>query len=161
MSATTSTTQPFRWYISVAVVLLIFAVIAYQSTRVAQDTTTYNQDQAKLRLEKLNKLRATDQKTLTTPDWVDQDKGIVHIPINEAMIQEVALLKAKPVAMGREIPGAVAPAPANVPAPNAPSGQASNTPAPSTPATNAAPTGTAPASTNAPGDSINAAPKEP
>jgi hypothetical protein len=151
MSAATSTTQPFRWYISVAVVLLIFAVIAYQSTRVAQDTTTYDQDQAKIRLEKLEKLRAADEKTLTTADWVDKDKGIVRIPIDEAMSQEVALLKAKPVAMGVEIPGAVAPAPA---APAAPA-------APSTPATNAAPTGMAPASTNAPTASTNAAPTEP
>jgi hypothetical protein len=150
MSATTSTTQPFRWYISVAVVLLIFAVIAYQSTRVAQDTTTYDQDQARLRLEKRDKLRASDQKTLTTADWVDQDKGIVHIPIDEAMTQEVTALKAKPVAMGAEIPGAVAPAPA---APAAPAASA--------PATNAAPTGTAPASTNAPPATTNAAPTEP
>ena len=107
MSAATSTTQPFRWYISVAVVLLIFAVIAYQSTRVAQDTTTYDQDQAKIRLEKLEKLRAADEKTLTTADWVDKDKGIVRIPIDEAMTKEIDTLKAQQPAAGCEIPGTV------------------------------------------------------
>jgi hypothetical protein len=149
MSAATPTTQPIRWYISVAVVLLIFVVIAFQSTRVAHDTTTYDDDQAKIRLGKLEKLQASDEKTLTTADWVDKDKGVVRIPINEAMTEEVALLKAKPVAMGAEIPGAVAAAPASAPAPSA-----------AAPATNA-PTGTAPASTNAPTASTNAAPTEP
>jgi len=133
MSTATTTSTPIRWYASVAGVLLIFAVIAFQSSRVAKDTTGYDEDQARLRAEKLAKLQAADEKTLTTADWVDKDKGIVRIPIDEAMTQEVALLQAKPVAAGTEIPGAAAPA---APAPAPASAPAATPPA----STNAAPT---------------------
>jgi hypothetical protein len=142
MSTETQTTFPFRWYISVAFVLFIFVIVAIHSSRVAEDTTGYDDDQAKLRSEKLAKLLAADQKTLTTADWVDKDKGIVRIPIDEAMSQEVALLKAKPVAVGSEIPGAVAPAAPAAPATN-------SAPAAATPNAAPAASGTPPASTNA------------
>jgi len=128
-------------------VLFIFALVAFQSSRIAQDTTGYDDDQAKLRAEKLAKLQAADQKTLTTADWVDKDKGIVRIPINEAMTEEVSVLQAKPVGMGREIRGVMAPAaPAAAPATNS-----APAPASSGATTNAAPAagGTPPASTNA------------
>jgi hypothetical protein len=154
MSTAPQPTFPFRWYISVAVVLFIFVIVAIHSSRVAHETTGYDEDQARIRTEKLQKLQAADTKTLTTADWVDKDKGIVRIPIDEAMVQEVPVLKAKPLAMGGEIPGAVAPAPA-APAPAATaSGRASDNAA--HPAT-----GTSPASTNAPSASTNAAPTEP
>jgi hypothetical protein len=153
MSATTTQpTHPIRWYISVAVVLFIFVLVAFQSSRVAQDTTGYDEDQAKIRAEKLAKLQASDQKTLTTADWVDKDKGIVRIPIDEAMTEEVALLQAKPVAAGSEIPGAVAPAapgaaPAPAPAATA-SGRASDNAA--HPASGTPPDSTPAAPTNPP-----------
>jgi hypothetical protein len=38
----------------------------------------------------LAKLRAREQKELDTYYWIDRDKGIVHIPIDEAMKQVVA-----------------------------------------------------------------------
>jgi hypothetical protein len=133
-----------RWYFSVAAVLFIFVVIGFYSVRMAKDTDFtdgYDQQQAVLRLKKLQKMQAADHTTLTTADWIDQDKGTVRIPIDEAMPEEVAVLKAKPVAVGSALP-VVAPATA------APSTNA----APAAPAsTNAAPamTNTAPAATNA------------
>jgi hypothetical protein len=67
-------------------------------------------------------LREQDSKTLGTADWIDKDKGVVRIPIDEAMAQEVPVLAAKPVTMGVAIPGAMAPAaaPMAAPAPAAP-----------------------------------------
>jgi len=40
--------------------------------------------------EDLATLRAREEKALDTYYWVDRDKGIVHIPIDEAMKQVVA-----------------------------------------------------------------------
>lgn len=38
----------------------------------------------------LAKLRAREEKELDTYYWIDRDKGIIHIPIGEAMKQVVA-----------------------------------------------------------------------
>jgi hypothetical protein len=122
MSAIEPTPIQFRWYLSVAVVLFVFVIVGIYSSRMAHNadhTDGYDQQQAQERLAKLHKMQDTDQKTLTTADWIDQGKGIVRIPIDEAMTEEVAVLKAKPVAIGTAIPG-VAPAAAPAPAPAAP-----------------------------------------
>jgi hypothetical protein len=128
MSAIEPTPIQFRWYLSVAAILFVFVIVGIYSSRMARNsdhTDGYDQQQAQERLAKLHKMQDTDQKTLTTADWIDQGKGIVRIPIDEAMTEEVAVLKAKPVAIGTVIPG-VAPA----------------TPAPATPASTNAPTAT-------------------
>ena len=75
-------------------------------------------------------------KTLTTADWVDRTKSIVRIPIDEAIPQEIALLKTKPVQMGAEIPGSAPTKPATAPAPT---GATNSAPAAAAPGTNAAP----------------------
>ena len=112
-----TTPFPFRWYVGVALGLLAFAVVGVYSMRMARDTTGYDDEQARERYEKLAALQAQDAKTLGTADWVDKTKGIVRIPIDEAVTQEIPVLAAKPVGMGAAIPGAVPPPPANVPAP--------------------------------------------
>ena len=139
MSATvTPPAFQLRWYISVAVALLVFAVVGVYSMRMASDTTDYDDAQAKVRTEKLAAMRAQDAKTLGTADWIDKDKGIVRIPIDEAMAQEIPVLAAKPVTMGAAIPGAMTPPPANVPASPMPTAPARASGA--APATNAKPT---------------------
>jgi hypothetical protein len=137
-----------RWYFSVAAVLFIFVVIGFYSVRMAKDTDFtdgYDQQQAAIRLGKLQKMQAADQTTLTTADWIDQDKGTVRIPIAEAMPEEVAVLKAKPVAVGSALP-VVAPAAAAPSTNAAPAAPAMTNPAPA--ATNAAPTTPAAPATN-------------
>ena len=147
MSASDFTPLQFRWYLSVAAVLFLFVVVGVYSSRMAHDTAGYDQQQALLRKQRLDKMQDADRKTLTTADWLDQSKGTVRIPIDEAMPQEVALLKAKPVAAGTAVAGA-APAPAAAtPADAAPA--ATTAPGAVTNATPAAP-GTPPASTNTP-----------
>lgn len=127
MSATDTTPIKFRWYFSVAITLFIFVVVGVYSSQMANNNTSgYDEQQAQIRKAKLDKMQDTDRKTLTTADWIDKDKGIVRIPIDEAMTEEVGVLKAKAPAMGSALP---------VAAPVAPAAPAASTPA----ATNAAP----------------------
>jgi hypothetical protein len=142
-SPETSLRYPIGWFLGALLVLILFAVIAYTSYNVASNTTTYDQEQAQKRYALLAKQRADDQKALTALGWVDQGKGIITIPVDEAMTRELDDLKAKPVQAGQEIPGAMPPAPATpaaTPATNAPAAQpaaATNAPA-ATPATSPA-----------------------
>jgi len=117
--ATTTPATPVRWFFGLFAALAVFALVGLYSSQMAHHATDYDDDQAQERYAKLAKLQAADQKTLTTADWIDKDKGVVRIPIDEAMTQEVDLLKAKPVQMGLAIPGAAAPAPAPAPTPAA------------------------------------------
>ena len=106
--ATTAPTPTFRvaWIFGILAALFVFVIIAAYSSRMASDGTTYDQQRVAARLDILKKQRETDEKTLTTADWVDQAKGTVRIPIDEAIPETVTALKAKPVQMGAAIPGA-------------------------------------------------------
>lgn len=134
MSAETPSTVKLHWYISVALALFVFVVVGMYSMNMARNTTGYDEEQARERLEKLTKMRDQDAKTLFNADWVDKDKGIVRIPIDEAMTQEVSLLKNDQPRAGTQIPGATPAAalpvpnaqPANAPAPPPASGRASD-----------------------------------
>ena len=50
----------------------------------------------------LAEMRAAEQRALTTYGWVDQQKGIVHIPIGEAM--KLTLQRGLPVQSGAASP---------------------------------------------------------
>ena len=121
----------FRWIPGLIAVFLVFVVIGVYSSRVANNTATYDDGQAAERYAKLAKQQADDKQTLTTPAWVDQGKGIVRLPIDEAIPQEITALQAKPEQMGAAIPAA---APA--------------TPSTNAPTTNAAPAKPAPPAAN-------------
>jgi hypothetical protein len=122
-------------------------VIAAYSSRMTEDYPGYDQQRAAQRYDTLNKLRDAAKKTLTTADWVDQAKGTVRIPIEEAMTVEVDTLKGQPAAVGSEIPAAAPPAPAK-PAPAAGGTNAApakpSAPAAKTASTNAAPSAATP-----------------
>jgi hypothetical protein len=109
MTAATSPSIQPRWYVSVAAALFVFVVVGVYSIRMANDTTGYDEEQAQARYAKLAALQEQDRKTLGTADWVDKDKGIVRIPIDEAVAEEIPILAAKPVTMGAAIPGAIVP----------------------------------------------------
>ena len=123
MTAATSPTIQPRWYFSVAAALFVFVVVGVYSIRMADDTTGYDQEQAQERYAKLAALQEQDRKTLGTADWIDKDKGLVRIPIDEAIAQEIPVLAAKPVTRGALIPGAVVP-------PSAPAAPAAAGPVP-------------------------------
>ncbi len=130
-----------RWFFGIFATFLIFVVIAVYSSQMAQDTSAVS-ERATTRYDNLAKLRAEDEKTLTTADWVDQTKGTVRIPIDEALPQAINTLKSKPAAMGAEIPGskpAAAPAPAPATAAATTNAAPATNSAPSAPAKSASP----------------------
>jgi hypothetical protein len=100
------------WLIATLAAFALFVVIGAYSRRMARDYTDYDQDQATQRYATLAQVRHDEQALISTAEWVDQSKGVVRIPIEEAMSREVDTLKAQPLAMGAELPAAVPPAPA-------------------------------------------------
>src|ERR1700690_2085501 len=105
-AATLSSPSPIklRWFFGIFGSFLIFVVIAAYSSRMAEEHPDHDQDLAAKRYARLSELQAADEKTLTTADWVDQTKGTVRIPIDEAMVKEIDTLKAKPAQAGLAIP---------------------------------------------------------
>jgi hypothetical protein len=142
MPASSSTSSSAGRFLGICAAFAVFAVVGIYSSRMAYHTTGYDDDEAKERYARLAKLQADDRKTLTTADWIDQAKGTVRIPIDEAMTQEVALLKARPVQIGTALPAA-APAPAAAT-------PAAGTPAVSSKAATTNSSSGSPAATNAP-----------
>jgi hypothetical protein len=73
-----------------AVVLFVFfgAIVAIAFGAMHRGST-YEEERAKARAEKLKTAREEWSKTLTTYGWVDKGKGVAHIPIDRAM--ELAL----------------------------------------------------------------------
>ncbi len=110
------------WLAGTLAVFALFAAIAGYSSRMTWDYADYEQQRVAQRYDTLNKVRHDEQALLSpadaqghpTAEWVDQAKGTVRIPIEEAMAKEIDALKAQPVKAGCEI---VVPAPApSVPA---------------------------------------------
>jgi hypothetical protein len=129
----------------------IFALVAAYSARMTNDFPSYDDGRAQQRLVTKGKvdqaenalLYPTDKDGRPTAVWVDQDKGLIQVPIDEAMKHEVADLQKVPVGVGALLPGVTAPV--------AP---------PPAPATNAAPAAPAPP-TAAPAKSKKKKPKTP
>ena len=122
MSDETASQSPIKitWLIGTLAAFALFAVIASYSARMTRDYSDYDRERAKARYETLAKVRHAEQALLSPVDaqgkpsaeWVDQAKGVVRIPIEEAMAREIDTLKSKPAASGGEIPGTVPSAPA-------------------------------------------------
>jgi len=115
----------FTWLIGILAALAIFAVIAGYSGHMTRAYPSYDQQRANDRYATLAKLRAdenaiinpVDDKGHPTAEWVDQAKGVVRIPIDEAMAKELDTLKSQPVKIGSAIPVVPPPAaPAAAPA---------------------------------------------
>jgi len=105
----------------VALGFCIFAVVGWYSARMTNDFPSYDEGRGKDRLatrEKVDQtenalLHPVDDKGKPTAAWVDQDKGLIQIPIDEAMANEVTDLQKVTVGEGAVIPGSTpAPAPA-------------------------------------------------
>ena len=122
------------WFLGIFLAFLLFAGIAVYSARMTRDYSDDYEQRETVRYANLAKMREEATKTLTTVDWIDQDKKIVRIPIDEAMTKELDDLKNKPAQIGAALPTA---APAPPPAPAAPAPAAANA-APAAPAPPAA-----------------------
>jgi hypothetical protein len=109
------------WLIGTLAAFALFVVIGIYSKRMARDYPDYDQQRAQERMATLATVRkaenallypAVDAQGNAHAEWIDQTKGVIRIPIEEAMAQEIDALKAQPVAMGAVIPAAVPAAPA-------------------------------------------------
>jgi hypothetical protein len=78
-----------------AVLFGFFGVIVAIAFGAMSRGSTYEEDRAKARAEKLKVAQEEWNKTAQNYGWVDQPKGVAHIPIQRAMMLEVADLQAK------------------------------------------------------------------
>ena len=106
-----------------AVVLFVFfgAIVAIAFSAMHRGST-YEEERAKARAEKLKTAWEEWSKSLTTYGWVDKGKGIAHIPVDRAMALELADLQSKkpapagPIATPEPVAAATAaPQPTNPP----------------------------------------------
>jgi len=122
------------WLIGTFAAFALFAVIAAYSSRMTWDYPDFEQQRAADRYDTLHKLQADESKTLNGPvDWIDQAKGTIHIPIDEAMVRELDTLKSEPAQIGCEIPVAAPATPAAAPAAGATNAAPAATPPPAKP----------------------------
>jgi hypothetical protein len=118
------------WLWAVAL-FVFFGVIVAITFGAMQRGSTYEEKRAKARAEKLKTAQNEWNKTSGSYGWIDQAKGVAHIPIQRAMQLELADLQAKkPVPAGpiaTPEPAAAA-TPAAAVAPNPPSNLPAVTP---------------------------------
>jgi len=138
MSATAPNPIKLSWFFWTPLGLALFVIIGFYSVRMTENYNSFEDMRTAARYETLHKLQADEEAILTTADWVDQGKKIVRIPINEAMAEEIDVLKAKPPVVGALIP--VIHAAPSAPAAAAPAASSTNVP----PTTKAAPATNAP-----------------
>jgi hypothetical protein len=116
----------------------IFGLIAFVVLKASPRGNTFEKKRAKARAEKLEAAQKDNLNVLTTYAWVDKNKGVVRIPINDAMKLTLAqLADSKPAAAGpiaAESPSAApqtSPGPTTSPsAPASPAANATGTPKP-------------------------------
>lgn len=99
-------------------------------------TDTYEAQRAAKRIKTRLEIEAQAKELLTASAWVDQAKGVVRIPLEDAMALEIQALKQKTPHPAYAV-GASVPIPASATAPAAPAAPATATA--STPATQPAP----------------------
>src|SRR5438477_3623611 len=85
----------FSTWIGVVLLFAFFGLMALIVIGASPRGDTYEEKRAKARAEKLKALREETTKALTTYAWVDKSKGVVRIPINDAMKLTVAELARK------------------------------------------------------------------
>jgi hypothetical protein len=100
--------------------LLFVALVALVKFSVT--VPAVNADRAAVRAKALADIRAAEEKALTTPGWIDQDRNIVRLPIDTALqlavkaAQNPAAARADLIARAAK---AAAPAPKTAPKPSA------------------------------------------
>src|SRR5438105_1352672 len=102
----------FSAWLGVVLLFVIFGLFVLVIIGASPRGDSYEERRAKTRIEKLKSLRQESAKALTTYGWVDKSKGVVRIPIDEAMKLTVAELArrspvpANPIATPEAIPPA-------------------------------------------------------
>jgi hypothetical protein len=126
----------FATWIGVVLLFAFFGLLALVVIGASPRGNTYEKKRAKARAEKLQAAREETTKALTTYAWVDKNKGVVRIPITDAMKLTVAELAQKtpmpanPIATPAASPSVQGAAPTTAsPAPS-PTASTSGTPKP-------------------------------
>lgn len=125
----------FSTWIGVVLLFAFFGLLALVVIGASPRGNSYEKKRARVRAEKLQAVREETTKALTTYAWVDKNKGVVRIPITDAMKVTVAELAQKtpapanPIATPAANPPAQNAAPPASPAPS-PTTSASGTPKP-------------------------------
>jgi hypothetical protein len=96
---------------------LAFTYFAYRWNTIGEAGSFEAQRSAARRAAR-ESLAAEANATLSQPGWIDAEKGLVRIPIGEAMRMELAALKAKKVAAAYPVNPPPEPTPANPPSPS-------------------------------------------
>ena len=152
----------FSTWFGVVLLFAFFGLLALVVFRASPRGNTYEQKRAKARAEKLEAAHKQMLTATTTYGWVDKNKGVVRIPITDAMKLTVAeLAEKKPAAAGPIATPAPSPAPETSPGAS-PAAGATASPAGSptaTPAATATPgTTPKPSSITGPDSEIRAQP---
>jgi hypothetical protein len=121
----------FSTWIGVVLLFAFFGLLVLAVIGASSRGSTYEKKRAKAREEKLKTAREEAATALTTYAWVDKNKGVVRIPIDEAMKLTLAELARKNPVPANPIATPAAPAPQNA-APGAASPAASASPRAST-----------------------------
>jgi hypothetical protein len=156
-------------------VFLLFALLVKVWFAFSTPAENYEDKRAAARVAKRQALDRDNREKLTTYAWVSKEKGVVQIPIGDAMKIVAAELKTKPVqassvkveipypaGLQQAPPAPAAPAPAMPaaasPAPSAPAVATPPAPAAATSAPAAAPVPAAPAAAATPANSATPTP---
>ena len=127
----------FSTWVGVVLLFAFFGMLAFVAVKASPRGNTYEKKRAKVRAEKLDAAQKENLNALTSYGWVDKNKGIARIPINDAMkLTLAALAEKKPTAAGPIVAASPSAAPQTSPAASAaasasasPSASASATPA--------------------------------
>jgi hypothetical protein len=126
----------FSTWVGVVLLFAFFGLLVLVVIGASPRGTSYEKKRAKARAEKLQAAWAESTKALTTYAWIDKNKGVVRIPITDAMQLTIAELAEKtpapanPIATPEASPPAQGAGPATAsPAPS-PAPSASGTPKP-------------------------------
>ena len=151
----------FSTWLGVVLLFAFFGLLALVVIGASPRGNTYEEKRAKVRAEKLQAVRDETTKALTSYAWVDKNKGVVRIPITDAMKLTVAELAQKspapanPIVTAEANPPAQSSSPATTSPGPSPAPTASGTPKPN------AITGPNSESRNQPAAAINPPPAPP
>jgi hypothetical protein len=111
------------WHYGINFVVACFLFVALAAVvKFSIAVPTIDADRAATISKALANIRATEAKSLSTPDWIDQDHNIVRLPI-ETALQLSANAGKNPAAARADLMAraekAAAPAPKTVPKPSA------------------------------------------
>ncbi len=91
-TGSTATRSAWPIYVGALVMIGVFLVIALLLRGIAPSGATDEVEKAEVRRTNLATLNESDQAEMTAYGWVDREKGIVRVPIEDAMAKEIETL---------------------------------------------------------------------